>query len=101
MIRTSARESDVRIRVHKELHVEHFPYHLRVKDENSFKEDNVRWVNCDPLFHPGNIIYVFYANSDAVKNKINCKKGLKSILPGMSDEVICRYFNYPSLDNVL
>lgn len=55
VVHTPAREPDIRICVHEELHVEHFPYYLRVKDQNSFKEDNVCWVNRDPLFHPGNI----------------------------------------------
>lgn len=56
VVRTPARESDIRICVHKELHVEHFPYYLRVKHQDSFKEDNIRWVDRDPLFHPGNKI---------------------------------------------
>lgn len=65
VVHTSAREPDIRICVHKELHVEHFPHHLRVKDQNSFKEDDVCWVNRDPLFPPGNM----HNNSDSVAVK--------------------------------
>lgn len=69
-IRTSAREPDVRIRVHKELHVEHFPNHLGVKDQNPFKEDDVCWVNRDPLFRSGNMHNFFYRFScNKKKNK--------------------------------
>lgn len=71
-IHTSAREPDIRVCVHKQLHVEHFPDHLRVKDQNSFEEDNICGVNRDPLFPPGKI----HSNSDsvAVKNRSSWKR---------------------------
>lgn len=47
---TSAWQSDVWICVHKELHVKHIPHFLGVEDQDPLKEDNICWVNCDPVF---------------------------------------------------
>lgn len=53
---TSARQSDVWICVHKQLHVKHVAHFLWVENEDPLKEDYICWVNCDPLFLPINTI---------------------------------------------
>lgn len=75
-IHTSAREPDIRVCVHKELHVEHFPDHLRVKDQNSLKEDNICGVNRDPLFLPGKYTQEFRFSGSKKRKEALEKDGI-------------------------
>lgn len=51
--RTSARQSDVWVCVHKQLHVKHISHFLRVEDQDPLKENDICWINRDPFFQPG------------------------------------------------
>lgn len=51
---TSARQPDVGVCVHKELHVEHVTHFLGVEDQDPLEKDHVCWVNCDSVVQPGN-----------------------------------------------
>lgn len=99
---TSARQSDIWICVHKELHVEHIPHFLRVEDQNPLKEDHICWVNCDPVFQPGNR-HMSFIQRQLWWEYIVVEKRMWNVscLPGMSDEVICWHLNHPSLHYVL
>lgn len=105
-INTSARQPDIWIRVHEELHVEHIPHFLRVEDQDPLKEDHISWVNCDPLFQPGKDHIVFHTQAVMVGIIVLFLRSWKngsnaSFLPGMSDEVIRWHFNHPPFHNVL
>lgn len=56
---TSARQSDIRVCVHEELHMKHVAHFLVVEDEDPLKQDHVCRVDCDLVIQSANTHAIF------------------------------------------
>ena len=71
---TSARQSDIRVCVHKELHVKHIPHFLRVENQDPFKQHHVSRVHCYPVLQPGpptHKLNTFSTHKDTIYTQTN------------------------------